>query len=145
LFYRRGEHEIDGVETFGKEKIMKPTSNIVIRVIGLALAFLMTFGLSIMAAPPGDNTVNVTLSEYKIDMPSSLPAGPTTFNVTNAGSKKHTFKIEGNGIEEKLKSSLNEKESGALHVDLKPGTYKVTCPAMGHTHKGMTMELKVTQ
>ena len=105
--------------------------------------FLASLILIVPAMQAADNTVNVTLSEYKIDMPSSLPAGPTTFNVTNSGSKKHTFKIEGNGIEEKLKDSLKERESGTLKVDLKPGTYKVTCPVMGHTHKGMSMELKV--
>ena len=115
------------------------------RVFGLAMAFLAMSSLGLFAPPPPDNPVNVTLSEYKIDMPSSLPAGPTTFHITNSASKKHTLKIEGNGIEEKLKSSLKEKESGTLQVDLKPGTYKVTCPVMGHTHKGMSMELKVTQ
>ena len=124
---------------------MKSRSDSLIGVVVLAMAFLATLSIGVMAAPAADNPVNVTLSEYKIDMPSSLPAGPTTFNVTNAGNKTHTFKIEGNGIDEKLKSSLKEKESGTLHVDLKPGTYKVTCPVMGHTHKGMTMELKVIQ
>ena len=122
---------------------MKPRSDSLIGIIGLALALLLALSIGVSAAAPADNAVNVTLSEYKIDMPGSLPAGPTTFNITNTGSKTHTFKIEGNGIEEKLKSSLKEKESGTLHVDLKPGTYKVTCPVMGHTHKGMQLELKV--
>ena len=128
-----------------KENVMKFTSGRMMRVFGLAVTFLGTFSLCLLTAQPADNPVNVTLSEYKIDMPSSVPAGPTTFHVTNSGTKKHTFKIEGNGIEEKLKSSLKEKESGTLQVDLKPGTYKVTCPIIGHTHKGMSMELKVTQ
>jgi uncharacterized cupredoxin-like copper-binding protein len=128
-----------------KENVMKFTSARMMRVFGLAVTFLGTFSLCLLAAQPADNPVNVTLSEYKIDMPNSIPAGPTTFHVTNSGTKKHTFKIEGNGIEEKLKSSLKEKESGTLQVDLKPGTYKVTCPIIGHTHKGMSMELKVTQ
>lgn len=114
------------------------------RILGvIAPILLLAASLNVSAVKAADNTVNVTLSEYKIDMPTSLPAGPTTFNVTNSGSKKHTFKIEGNGIEEKLKSDLKENESGMLRVDLKPGTYKVVCPVMGHAHKGMALELKV--
>jgi uncharacterized cupredoxin-like copper-binding protein len=61
-------------------------------------------------------------------MPTTLAAGPTTFKVTNTGNKKHDFRIEGNGIKEKLKSNLKQGESGTLQVDLKPGKYKVYCP-----------------
>src|SRR5262249_14109756 len=114
------------------------------RILGIIVPILLlAASLNIPAVKAADNTVNVTLSEYKINMPTSLPAGPTTFKVTNSGNKKHTFKIEGSGIEEKLKSDLKENESGMLRVDLKPGTYKVTCPVMDHTEKGMTLELTV--
>src|SRR5262245_38808518 len=114
------------------------------RILGVLVpALMLAASLSVPAVKAADNTVNVTLSEYKIDMPTTLPAGPTTFKVTNTGSKKHTFKIEGNGIEEKLKSDLKERESGTIRVDLKPGTYKVTCPVMDHTDKGMALEIKV--
>jgi uncharacterized cupredoxin-like copper-binding protein len=111
----------------------------------VVLSFLVALGFRAMASPPAENTVDVALSEYKIEMPSNLPAGPTVFKVMNAGSKKHDFKIEGKAIEEKLKSSLKQGESGMMQIDLKPGTYKVTCPVLGHTHKGMSMELTVTQ
>ena len=36
--------------------------------------------------PSGGSTVNVTLTEFKIDMPQTLPAGPTTFVVKNGFS-----------------------------------------------------------
>ena len=45
------------------------------------------------AAP--DNTVDVRLTEYKIEMPTTLAAGRTTFNITNEGKEKHTFEIKG--------------------------------------------------
>jgi uncharacterized cupredoxin-like copper-binding protein len=77
-------------------------------------------------------SVQVTLTEYKIEMPALIVAGPTTFNVTNTGNKIHGFEIEGNGIEKALKPRLKEGESGFLQVDLKPGTYKVYCPVIGH-------------
>jgi uncharacterized cupredoxin-like copper-binding protein len=109
-------------------------------VVLVVLSFLVPSAFHAMAP---ENTVEVTLSEYKIEMPSNLPAGVTVFKVMNSGSKKHDFKIEGNGIEKKLKSSLKKGESGTMQVDLKPGTYKVTCPVMGHTDKGMSLELNV--
>ena len=111
--------------------------------VALAFAALLpAFHVTLLAAP--DNTVNVSLSEYKIDMPATVPAGPTIFKVSNVGEKTHTFKIEGNGLEEKLKENLKKGTSGTMQVDLKPGTYKVTCPVMGHNHKGMALDLTVT-
>jgi cupredoxin-like protein len=111
--------------------------------VALAFAALLpAFHMTLLAAPA--NSVDVSLSEYKIDMPSTIPAGPTMFKVTNVGDKTHTFKIEGNDLEEKLKDNLKKGESGTLEVDLKPGSYKVTCPVMGHDHKGMALDLTVT-
>ena len=45
-------------------------------------------------------TVAVSLMEFAIDMPSELPAGPTTFEITNDGTIEHNFEVEGQGIEE---------------------------------------------
>src|SRR5436309_1457962 len=48
------------------------------------------------AEPQGDKpagTVDVHLSEYAIQMPQTLPAGPTTFVVHNDGKKIHSFRI----------------------------------------------------
>jgi uncharacterized cupredoxin-like copper-binding protein len=33
--------------------------------------------------------------------------------------------------------------SGSLRVDLKPGTYKVYCPVLGHKMRGMSLDLTV--
>jgi plastocyanin len=112
----------------------------------LAMVFLLALGLRAAApAAPDDNPVNVTLSEYKIEMPNTLAAGAATFKVTNAGNKTHNFKIEGNGMEKKLKSNLKHGESETMQVDLKPGKYKVSCPILGHGHKGMKLDLTVTK
>jgi len=115
------------------------------QIIGwaLLLGLVLTPGLAIASEDQG-KTVNVALSEYKIDMPSTLTAGPTTFTVTNTGSKKHTLEIKGNGVDEKLKSALNQGESGTMQVVLKPGNYTASCPVGDHEHKGMTMKIKVT-
>ena len=87
--------------------------------------------------------VEVKLTEYKIEMPASVSAGATTFKVTNTGDETHGFEIEGNGIEVALKPRLKKRESGSLQVDLKPGTYKVYCPVLGHKRRGMSLDLTV--
>ncbi|HVS04174.1 MAG TPA: cupredoxin domain-containing protein [Thermoanaerobaculia bacterium] len=89
--------------------------------------------------------VHVGLSDYAIDMPATLPAGPTTFHVENQGTVEHGFEVEGEGIEEELASHLQPGESGELTVDLRPGTYEVYCPVEDHEERGMVTELVVEE
>ena len=77
-----------------------------------------------------------TIEEYKIDMPKTVPAGSTTFKVTNSGKELHNFEIEGNGIEKRV-GKLNPGETKTLLVELKPGKYEVYCPVPGHKSHGM--------
>src|SRR5205814_1223436 len=72
--------------------------------------------------------VNVTMSEYKFDMPTTLKPGKTAFIVKNAGKKTHNIEIKGNGIDQKFAKNLKSNETRVLHVVLKRGTYDVTCP-----------------
>lgn len=95
------------------------------------------------APAAGTSAVEVRLHGRQIDMPSSLPAGETTFLVTNTGDDEHSFEIEGNGIEEELEDSLQAGESGELTVDLEPGTYTVYCPVGDHESEGMVTTLRV--
>jgi uncharacterized cupredoxin-like copper-binding protein len=90
----------------------------------------------------GANTVDVTLTEYQISMPTTLQAGPTTFTVSNTGAETHGFEVEGQGIEEELEGELQPGDSGTLEVNLEPGTYTIYCPVNGH--RGLGMELSVT-
>ncbi len=113
------------------------------------------YGSTVSSQEPGDTktaaavpdtaqgSVEVKLTEYKIEMPASVGAGVTTFKVTNAGEETHGFEIEGNGIEKALKSRLKKGGSSSLQVDLKPGTYKVYCPVHGHKMRGMSVDLTV--
>ena len=86
--------------------------------------------------------IEVKLSEYKIDMPKTVPAGSTTFEVTNTGKEPHNFEIEGNGIEKRV-GALKPGETKTLLVELKPGTYEVYCPVPGHKSHGMSLDLTV--
>jgi plastocyanin len=97
--------------------------------------------------PKGDKaagTVDVRLSEHVIEMPNTLPAGPTTFLIHNEGKKIHSFKVEGPGVDALLSEPVQPRASGQLQVTLQPGEYKVYCPIGSHEAKGMTMKLTVT-
>ena len=87
--------------------------------------------------------VNVTMREYHFAMPSTVRPGLTTFIIRNAGRKEHTFAIKGEGIDVKLSPNPKPGETATLQVDLKPGTYNVTCPVDFHTMKGMKTTLTV--
>ena len=105
-------------------------------------------GAAAEATPVGSasgETVAVSLMEFAIDMPSELPAGPTTFEITNNGTIEHNFEVEGQGIEEELPENLAPGTSGTLTVDLAPGTYEVYCPVGNHEDQGMRLEVTVTE
>jgi uncharacterized cupredoxin-like copper-binding protein len=120
---------------------------------GLSLCFLVPvflFALSARAAEApkeekAAGTVEVHLHEYAVEMPKTLPAGPTTFVLHNDGGKIHSFKIEGPGIDQLLDKPVQPHESGTLQVTLKPGEYKVYCPVGNHESKGMKTTLVVAE
>ena len=87
--------------------------------------------------------VNVTMTEYHFEMPSTTRAGLTTFVIKNAGKKEHTFEIKGEGVNEKLSPNLKAGQTATLRVNLKSGTYTVTCPVDFHTMRGMKTTLTV--
>ena len=87
--------------------------------------------------------VEVRLAEHHIDMPKRLESGKTAFVVHNAGKEKHNFEIQGEGVEKKFFADLGPDESKVLHVNLKPGTYKVSCPVKDHASEGMNLSLTV--
>jgi uncharacterized cupredoxin-like copper-binding protein len=90
--------------------------------------------------------VDVSLSEFTIDMPTELSAGSVTFNISNDGEFPHSFEIENEdmGFEEGLDANLEPGDSDTLTVDLEPGTYEVYCPVGNHREMGMELELTVS-
>ena len=87
----------------------------------------------------------VVLTEYQIEMPTSLSMGSQAFSVTNNGTVEHNFEVEGQGIEEKFETNLSPGESQTLQLDLEPGTYEVYCPLGNHKDQGMEIQLTMTQ
>src|ERR1043166_6075623 len=88
---------------------------------------------------PDARRVDVTMTEYKFDMPTELKAGKTAFVVKNAGRKKHNFQIKGRGVDRKFQNNLAPGETRVLDVVLEPGTYEVSCPVDFHPQRGMKM------
>src|SRR5690606_10635685 len=84
------------------------------------------------------DTVNITLTASEIQIPDTLPAGSTTFNITNTGNEQFDFEITGQGVEAMLEKPVQPGESESLTVDLKPGKYTVK------TEDGMEKEITVT-
>lgn len=79
--------------------------------------------------PDSDATkVEVTINDKNITMPSKLSAGKTAFLVKNTGKEKHNFHIKGQGVDEKFFMDVAASDTKVMHVQLKPGTYEVTCP-----------------
>jgi uncharacterized cupredoxin-like copper-binding protein len=112
-----------------------------------------TGGESAMGTPTAGNgdasmvaggQVPVSLAEFAISMPTSLPAGRVTFAVTNDGTIAHSFEIEGNGVEKALKNPLEPGQTDMLSVNLDPGTYTVYCPIDDHRGQGMELEVTVS-
>ncbi len=87
--------------------------------------------------------VEVKLAENRLDMPKHLKTGKTGFIVHNTGKEKHSFEIQGEGIDKKFMIGLAPDETKVLHVDLKLGTYKAFCPEKGSEHEGMSSTLTV--
>ena len=96
-------------------------------------------------AAAGGNTVAVSLTEFAIEMPKSIPAGPTAFEVTNDGTVEHNFEVEGQGIEEAFDENLEPGKTRMMELDLEPGTYEVYCPVGDHEAEGMALELTVEE
>ena len=115
----------------------------------LALALCGWLPLAPVWAAPvqqaSGNPVPVSLVEFEIRMSKALPAGPTTFTVTNNGTHEHNFEIEGQGIEQVFPANLQPGETNTLQIDLKPGAYTVYCPVDGHRGQGMELTLTVTE
>lgn len=113
-------------------------------VCALALQFAFWIGVVRAGSQDHERIVEVTLTEYQIDMPTVLGAGWTSLKIRNAGKKEHGFKLNGYGLETKLESELKPGHSATLQVDLKPGTYRVACPKDDHDDdKNMKLELRV--
>ena len=99
----------------------------------LGTAFLCTLPLLTAAcggkqdAVPA-NAVQVVVTDSRIELPSSLPSGATTFEVINAGHQPHSFAVTGPAGDTALDKPLQPGETGTLKLNLDAGTYRIYTP-----------------
>lgn len=133
--------------------------------------FTVTSSKSGLSEPAATQTVK--LSEFKIDMPSSLKAGTTTFKIDNVGVEGHMALIlhlaPGKTLQDAVNfvesdgppsgpppvdwaggvDSLSPQQAGYTTIDLQPGKYAVICPmtdpstGKSHAMLGMVKEITV--
>ena len=118
--------------------------------IGLLWVMLASLLLSASIRPllAGERpiaVVEVKLTEFAIEMLTTVPPGQMSFSVTNAGTMEHNFEVEGEGIEKTFDTPLQPGETRHLQVDLPAGTYMVYCSVDDHKERGMQLELRVAQ
>lgn len=91
-----------------------------------------------------DRTVQVNVTDQELQMPETLPTGPTTFQITNAGNHEHSFGIAGPAGDETLDKTLKPGETATLDINLDAGTYRVYCPVDEKHGKPLQLALRVT-
>ena len=104
-----------------------------IRAAVLSAALLT--GLPFFVACGGDDTeeqqiqtIQVRITDQRIEMPEELPTGMAIFKVTNAGTREHSFAVTGPSGDIKLEDSLAPGETGELEMILDTGTHRVYNP-----------------
>lgn len=89
-------------------------------------------------------TVQIRITDARIEMPNPLPTGPAKFQITNAGSHEHSFGITGPVGEIKLEKPLKPGETTELDtMFLDTGTYRVYCPVDEAHGESMQIALNV--
>jgi uncharacterized cupredoxin-like copper-binding protein len=100
----------------------------------LPLVVALSFAALALTPAPAADQVAVVINDNGIDMPDTLTAGTTTFDVANRGTARHSLAISRNGgeAEAHLDAELGPGESATLEYELQEGRYTVFCPMDGH-------------
>jgi uncharacterized cupredoxin-like copper-binding protein len=108
------------------------------------------------------STIAVSMKDWEIALdPTTAPAGPITFDVTNDGPTTHEFEIFSGDVDPatlpvengvavtdglELIDEVEDVTAGStaqLEVDLEPGTYALICNLADHYEQGMYTTLVV--
>jgi hypothetical protein len=133
---------------------------------GFVLAVIVTIVVGLAIGTGSSSGTTVTLKDFAIVMPRTLPAGRQTFALTNAGPSPHelvmfqtdldaaSLPLDPNGDVDEESSQLHSvADSGAALRSgatktvttrvLTPGHYVAVCNLSGHYHFGMRLNVEV--
>ena len=115
---------------FRQPRKLHPTLPALVFPLVAVLAFA---AVAVPTAVDSEN-VAVVINDSRIDVPDTVAAGPTTFEITNRGTERHSLAIarEGGEAEADLDAELGPGETATLEYDLKEGRYTVYCPMDEH-------------
>jgi iron uptake system EfeUOB component EfeO/EfeM len=88
-------------------------------------------------------SVDVTVTDNRIDMPTQLKPGKTAFVVKNAGKTTQNFEVEGRRVDRKFVAAPNPGETKVLHVILKRGAYTAYSLGKDGSKRTATVNLRV--
>jgi hypothetical protein len=91
---------------------------------------------------PAD-TVSVTLSEGRLEIPETLPMGRTVFMISNTGGMDHTLEITFESPEARLDPPTAPGETKTLVFTLSRGTWEFYCPIGNHRYQGEEVHVRV--
>lgn len=119
--------------------------------VALVAVALLATGLTACGGntetPPGDGKatrVEVTETEFTIALSRKrFSPGPHVFVVTNEGSTKHDFVIDGPGVDKKKTPIIPSGGEETLRVNLRKGTYELWCAVGSHRELGMELTMTV--
>ena len=113
-----------------------------LRVSGVSKWIVALLGL--LSGSPQPATVNVRLSEWRVELSQqNVAAGRVSFVVTNTGQIPHAIEVEGEGIEKELEE-IQPGATDTLVLALKPGRYEIYCPVGSGSHKKLGMTTRLT-
>jgi hypothetical protein len=103
---------------------------------------VVTMSLGVVACS-GTQTVDVKITDNEIQMPRIVPSGDVEFRITNAGTRDHSMKVVGSGIEIES-SDVPPGETGSLKMAIPPGAgFNVFCEVGDHTAREKGAVVKV--
>jgi iron uptake system component EfeO len=112
--------------------------------IGLAALFATACGSGGESTPEGAKTLSFKLTDEGCDpADATVPAGPVSFQVENAGTSKVTeFEVlDGDQILGE-KENLSSGFSGDFSLTLEAGAYTLFCPGGEHERGTLTVTAK---
>jgi hypothetical protein len=87
--------------------------------------------------------VDVTVSDDRIDMPSSIQPGKTAFVVHNAGNKTHNFEVDGDAGDYEFEHQLRPGQTKVLHVRVTKGPCTIrSLGSQPHKERSMTLTVR---